>query len=96
MSKKDTDRQKTTELSDKDYEKVGKMLVSIGQLGLTDDARKKVYRMSFIKGILSGFGGVIGATIVVAILLYILSLLGEVPFIGSLSESIENTLNRAR
>ena len=82
-------------LKKQDYEKLGELLVSLGELGMTDDARKKIYRMSFIKGIIAGLGGVIGATIVVALLLFILSLFNEVPLIGNLTEALQNTINSA-
>lgn len=51
--------------------------------------RKRMYRITFIKGLLAGFGSVIGATLIVAIVLWVLSLLGSVPFIDSIRETIE-------
>ncbi len=94
MSKKNKDDNKISkELTSKDYEKLGQLLFSLGQIGITEEARKKIYRMSFFKGVLSGLGGVIGATIVLALLLFILSLLGEVPLIGDISNTIEKTIN---
>ena len=85
MSKK-TDKNKNTET-----EKLGRLLLSIAELGYAD--KKKLYRISFVKGLFSGLGGVIGATIVVAILLAVLSLLGEVPFVGKIAETVEKTIN---
>ena len=48
--------------------------------------------MSFIKGVLAGFGGVLGATILVALLLWILSLFSSVPFIGKIAENVTDTI----
>ncbi|HEY1835494.1 MAG TPA: DUF5665 domain-containing protein [Candidatus Saccharimonadales bacterium] len=73
-----------------DYTRLGKQVVELyAELQLN---RKVLYRTSFIKGILSGLGGVIGATIGVALLLWLLSLFGQVPFIGHFVESVKHTL----
>lgn len=77
-------------LNDSDYEKLGRLLVSIGEIGFKD--KKELYKAEFIKGIFRGFGSIIGATIVVAILLIILSLLGEVPLIGDIADSVRETI----
>ncbi len=83
-------------LSRKDYEKLGELLVSLGQLGITEGARKKIYRIAFFKGIITGLGGVIGATIVVALLLFLLSLFSEIPLIGDVFQSVESTIDNAK
>jgi uncharacterized protein (DUF2062 family) len=45
---------------------------------------------SFLRGVASGFGSVIGATIVVAVLAYLLSNVELIPLIGSwLAELVE-------
>ncbi len=55
--------------------------------------RKQIYVMSFLKGVAAGFGGVIGATIVVALLLWLLTLVETVPFLEDASNKIQNTIN---
>jgi hypothetical protein len=42
-------------------------------------SRAQVYKMNFFRGIFLGFGTVIGGTLVVALLIWILSLLAHVP-----------------
>jgi len=54
----------------------------------------KVIKYSFIRGIATGFGVLVGGTIVVALLLWILSLLGQVPFLNEISESTRDTLDK--
>lgn len=76
--------------SDKDYEQLGRMLANIYETGYMD--RNQAYRQSFIKGVLSGFGGVLGATILVGILLWILSLLNNVPFVDRFVNNIRSTV----
>jgi hypothetical protein len=69
------------------YEQLGKMLESIYESGYID--RNKTYKMSFLKGIAAGFGGVVGATVIVALLLWLLSLLNFVPFVDKIQCSLE-------
>lgn len=50
-------------------------------------SRRQVYLMNFIRGIFFGVGSVIGGTIVVAIAVWVLSLLVDIP--GGVGDSIE-------
>jgi hypothetical protein len=56
--------------------------------------RRELYFMNLIRGIFFGFGSVIGGTLVVALLLWLLSALQYVPFLDGIvnaaQESIEN------
>lgn len=76
-------------LDTKELESIGQMLVSITETGYAN--RRRFYRMSFIKGILTGFGTVLGATVVVALLLWILSFFDNVWFIEGLKNTIETS-----
>jgi hypothetical protein len=72
------------------YEDLGKMLTNLYEMGYTD--RKQFYKMTFIKGVLSGVGGVIGATVVVALLLWVLSLFEYVPLLNRISDNVQETV----
>ena len=85
MAKKVSDQ-----LDNKEYEKLGRLLVSIGEIGFKD--KKELYKAEFIKGLVRGFGSIVGATIVIALALFILSLLQEVPLIGDLAETVRTTI----
>ena len=68
------------------------MLENIYLSGYID--HNQTYKMSFIKGVAAGFGGVIGATVVVALVIWILSLVSDLPVIqhfnvDRLKETIE-------
>lgn len=73
-----------------DYEQLGRMLENIYESGYID--RNTFYKMSFIKGVLTGLGGVIGATVVLALLLWALSLFDNIPLIGGLTEKFQDTV----
>lgn len=83
-----------SEIPAKNYEELGKMLVNIYESGYMDRAQS--YKMSFIKGILGGFGGVLGATIVVALLLWVLSFFKEVPLLGPVLDNVRHTVQQAQ
>ena len=74
----------------KDYEELGKIVANIYETGYLDKAES--YKNSFTKGIIGGVGGVLGATVVIAILLWVLSLFGQVPLIGHFVEKTRQTI----
>ncbi|HTE21549.1 MAG TPA: DUF5665 domain-containing protein [Candidatus Limnocylindria bacterium] len=77
-------------LSKADYEELGRRLENIYLVGYI--SKKEMLKMSFLKGIVAGFGGVVGATIVVGLVVWILSLFHTIPFIGPLVDNAENTV----
>ncbi|MDQ3123296.1 MAG: DUF5665 domain-containing protein [bacterium] len=85
---------KNSKRTDKYYENLGRIVASVYETGYLDVA--KSYKMSFLKGVFSGVGGVIGATIIVALLLWILSVVKEVPFIGDISKKVESSINEQK
>lgn len=56
-------------------------------------SRVQVYKMNFVRGILFGAGSVIGGTVVIGLLIWMLSLLGNViPPLGDFFEGVSDTL----
>lgn len=56
-------------------------------------SRSQVYVMNFVRGILFGAGSVIGGTVVIALLIWFLSLLGNViPPLGDFFDGVTQTL----
>jgi hypothetical protein len=80
------------ELSSKDYEKLGRLLESVFESGYYN--HKRVYRINFARGLFFGLGSVLGGTIVLAILLWALSLFSEIPIIGNFVDAIETTVEQ--
>ncbi len=66
------------------------MLQNIYESGYAD--RNQTYKMSFFKGVLSGLGGVLGATILVGILLWVLSLFSHVPLLNRFVNNVRQTV----
>jgi len=54
--------------------------------------RKKLYFQNFLRGIFVGAGSVIGATVLIALLLWILSLFDTLPFIGPIIENAKESI----
>jgi len=54
--------------------------------------KKDFYLHSFFRGAVAGAGGILGATVLIAILLWILSLFDTVPLIGPLLENTRSTI----
>lgn len=59
-------------------------------------SRWQIYRLNFVRGIFFGFGSVLGATILVALVVWILSSLAQVtaiPFLSDFFESLSESLS---
>lgn len=56
-------------------------------------SRSQVYVMNFVRGILFGAGSVIGGTVVIALAIWLLSLLGNViPPLGDFFDGVTETI----
>lgn len=89
-----TPKQKLQKLGPKQYEELGRIVAAVYETGYLSAARS--YRQSFIKGMFQGLGGVIGATILVAVLLWILSFFDQIPLIGPFTDNVKNTVDSTR
>lgn len=60
-------------------------------------SRRRVYWMNFIRGLFFGFGTILGGTVVVAIIIWILSqFAGWFPFIGDYIQQIIDAMQRVK
>ena len=60
----------------------------------TNPGWRKLLTFAFLKGIATGFGIFLGGTIVVALMLWILSGLGQLPFLNDITQAVEQTLQK--
>lgn len=58
--------------------------------------KKKLYIANFWRGVFFSMGTIIGATIVIGLLLWVLSLFQQVPLIGPFVENIQSTVENAQ
>lgn len=83
-----------SDLSTKDYERIGRAIESVVIAGYVGKRRLAI--ANFLRGIAFGLGSALGATVLLVIVIYLLSLFSEVPFIGRLAESVEETVRQAQ
>lgn len=57
--------------------------------------RHKLYKMNFFRGVFFGLGSVLGGTIVLALIVWIISLFVNFPLIGNFFEQTQNTLEQS-
>jgi hypothetical protein len=74
------------QFSDKQYEELGKKLVSFYETGYVN--KKQALKYSFLKGVAGGFGAFLGGTLLIALLLWILSLFDQIPFIDAIQDAL--------
>lgn len=56
-------------------------------------SRVEVYKMNFVRGLMLGSGTVLGGTVLIAVLIWILSLLGSViPPLGDFFDGVTSTI----
>lgn len=58
--------------------------------------KKKLYTQNALRGMAFGAGGVIGASIIITILLWVLSLFNSVPLIGPVLENARQSIEQSQ
>ena len=58
------------------------------------DDRRNIYKMNFVRGIFFGLGSVLGATIVVAAIVWALSFFVDIPGIGDAVKDAQDSLQK--
>jgi hypothetical protein len=54
--------------------------------------RRKVFYMNFVRGIWFGFGSVLGGTIMITLLLWVLSWFQQIPFLTDVIQNIQHSI----
>lgn len=75
---------------DKKLLELGKQVAVI--LDMSQASKKTMMINGFLRGLAQGFGAVVGGTILVALLLWVLSLFNEVPLLGDAADAITDTV----
>lgn len=60
------------------------------------DDRRDIYKVNFFRGIFFGLGSVLGATVVVAMVVWALSFFVDFPGIGDTFKQIQNSLESSK
>jgi Domain of unknown function (DUF5665) len=81
-----------TSYNSRDYEQLGRLLVNVYETGFS--SHKRLYVISFLKGVFLGLGGAIGASIVVGVIVWCLSVLERIPVVGPLFNEPKQTLEQ--
>jgi hypothetical protein len=58
--------------------------------------KKKLYTQNFLRGLFFGFGSLVGATLVITLLIWILSLFDSIPVIGPYIEDTKQTIKEEK
>ena len=82
------------ELTPKEASDAAKALEVVFAAGLI--GKKKLYWENFVRGVTMSMGTIVGATIGIALLLWVLSLFQTTPLIGPLIRNATNTIDRSK
>lgn len=55
----------------------------------------RVIKYAFIKGTATGFGVFLGGTLLIGLLIWVFSLIGNVPFLDEIANSAKDTLDKS-
>lgn len=58
--------------------------------------RRNIYKVNFFRGIFFGFGSVLGATVVVALVVWVLSFFVQIPGIGDAAQQAQDSLESSK
>lgn len=90
MQSKTSKNTQKSKPKDSDYEALGKAVAAFYEHGYLN--KRTSIRMSFLKGIAGGFGGVIGATVVVALVVWLLSVFGNISLLKPFTDTVQETI----
>lgn len=79
-------------LSDQELLDLGKKLQAFYDMGYVN--RRQALLWSFTKGLAGGFGALVGSTLVIALLLWILSFFNQLPFIHGINQALQSALRK--
>lgn len=81
-------------LSAKEYERIGREIEVVVYSGY--GRKRRLIAANLLRGIFFGLGTTIGISIMLALLLYLLTLFSDLPLIGDLFDRAKETIERSR
>ncbi|MEX0932122.1 MAG: DUF5665 domain-containing protein [Candidatus Saccharimonadales bacterium] len=85
-------------LENKDYAILGKALTRVfarDYLQVAENWKRFIF-LSFVRGLFIGLGSVLGATILLGLLIWVLSIFNDVPWVGDITENFQETIQNYR
>jgi hypothetical protein len=82
------------ELGATDYERIGRVLEAVVTTGYAK--RRRLVAANFLRGLFFGLGASLGVSIVLALLLWTLTIFSDLPFIGQIFEKVEQKIEEVR
>lgn len=92
FNKKTQDNKPNNSMKPKDFEQLGRYMLDVYETAYT--SKKRLFYISFLKGIGQGFGIFIGGTIVVAFVFWILGVFDDT-FLSPVIQKIYNAIQLA-
>lgn len=86
-------KQKDKETLKRNHDDIAKALEILFATDYID--KKKLYLNNFIRGMLFSAGGIVGATVIIGLILWIFSILGQVPLVGPVFENTKDTIQQS-
>jgi len=83
---------KNKKLNQKELLELGQKLEQFYNTGYVN--KKQALLFSLYKGVATGFGVFLGGTIIIALLIWVLSLFGQVPLVGHFVDRLNQTLQK--
>ncbi len=59
-------------------------------------SKRRLYLANFMRGLFFGFGSVLGATVLIGAMIWILSFFSNIPFIGDIVVAVRDSINNAQ
>lgn len=82
------------QLSAAEYEHIGRTFETIVVSGYA--GKRRLLVLNFLRGLSFGIGSAIGATLVIALMLFVLNLFSEIPLVGDLFEKLQRTVEQSQ
>ena len=76
----------------KDFERIGRNLEQVVAQGYVNKRRLIIF--SLIRGLATGVGSVVGASLAFVLIIWILSLFSDIPLIGDVFENVRKTIQK--